>query len=61
MQFSVDVGDLTRSEQKILEFINTNRDTFLYLSIGQLAQALDMSDATVSRFARHEAFCQVLF
>ena len=45
MQFSVDVGDLTRSEQKILEFINTNRDTFLYLSIGQLAQALDMSDA----------------
>lgn len=53
MQFSVDVGDLTRSEQKILEFINTNRDTFLYLSIGQLAQALDMSDATVSRFARH--------
>ena len=53
MQFSVDVGDLTRAEQKILEFINTNRDTFLYLSIGQLAQALDMSDATVSRFARH--------
>ena len=32
MQFSVDVGDLTRAEQKILEFINTNRDTFLYLS-----------------------------
>lgn len=30
MQFSVDVGDMTRSEQKILEFINTNRDTFLY-------------------------------
>lgn len=53
MQFSVDVGDLTRAEQKILEFINTNQDTFLYLSIGQLAQALDMSDATVSRFARH--------
>lgn len=53
MQFSVDAGDLTRAEQKILEFINTNQDTFLYLSIGQLAQALDMSDATVSRFARH--------
>lgn len=33
MQFSVDVGDLTRAEQKILEFINTNRDTFLYLSL----------------------------
>ena len=40
-------------EQKDLEFISTNRDTFLYLSIGQLARALDMSDATVSRFARH--------
>lgn len=46
-------GDLTRAEQKILDYINTNTDTFLFLSIGQLAQRLGLSDATVSRFARH--------
>ena len=46
-------GELTRAEQKILDFINTNTDSFLFLTIGQLAQRLDLSDATVSRFARH--------
>lgn len=46
-------GELTRAEQKILDYINTNPDTFLFLSIGQLAQRLELSDATVSRFARH--------
>ena len=33
--------------------INTNTDTFLFSSIGQLAERLKLSDATVSRFARH--------
>ena len=46
-------GELTRAEQKILDYINTNTDTFLFLSIGQLAERLELSDATVSRFARH--------
>ena len=46
-------GELTRAEQKILDYINTNTDAFLFLSIGQLAQRLELSDATVSRFARH--------
>ena len=46
-------GELTRAEQKILDYINTNTDTFLFSSIGQLAQRLEISDATVSRFARH--------
>lgn len=49
----VSPGNLTRAEQKILDYINTNADTFLFLSIGQLAQRLGLSDATVSRFARH--------
>ena len=30
-------GELTRAEQKILDYINTNTDTFLFSSIGQLA------------------------
>ena len=34
-------GELTRAEQKILDYINTNTDTFLFLSIGQLAERLD--------------------
>lgn len=46
-------GELTRAEQKILDYINTNTDTFLFSSIGQLAERLELSDATVSRFARH--------
>ena len=33
-------GELTRAEQKILDYINTNTDTFLFLSIGQLAERL---------------------
>lgn len=50
---AVSPGELTRAEQKILDYINTNPDAFLFSSIGQLAQRLELSDATVSRFARH--------
>lgn len=50
---AISPGDLTRAEQKILDYINTNTDAFLFSSIGQLARRLDLSDATVSRFARH--------
>ena len=50
---AVSPGELTRAEQKILDYINTNTDAFLFSSIGQLSQRLGLSDATVSRFARH--------
>lgn len=53
LYLSVPVEELTPAEQKILNYINTNPDAFLFLSIGQLAQQLGLSDATVSRFARH--------
>lgn len=53
LRLSTPAGELTRAEQKILDYINTNTDTFLFSSIGQLAQRLELSDATVSRFARH--------
>lgn len=53
LRLSTPAGELTRAEQKILDYINTNTDTFLFSSIGQLAQQLELSDATVSRFARH--------
>lgn len=53
LQLPISASELTRAEQKILDFINTNTDTFLFLSIGQLAKRLEISDATLSRFARH--------
>lgn len=53
LQLAISPGELTRAEQKILDYINTNPDTFLFSSIRQLAQRLGLSDATVSRFARH--------
>ena len=45
LQLPVSSAELTRAEQKILDFINTNPDTFLFSSIGQLAQQLELSDA----------------
>lgn len=53
LSLPVPPGELTRAEQKILDYVNTNPDTFLFLTIGQLARQLEVSDATVSRFARH--------
>ena len=53
LNLAISSGELTRAEQKILDYINTNTDAFLFSSIGQLAQRLGLSDATVSRFARH--------
>lgn len=44
---------LTANEAALLEFINQHSDQFLFLSIAQLAETLSMSEATVSRFARH--------
>lgn len=38
LRLPVSAGELTRAEQKILDYINTNMDSFLYLPIGQLAQ-----------------------
>lgn len=53
LSLAISPGELTRAEQKILNYINTNTDSFLLSSIGQLSQHLGISDATVSRFARH--------
>ena len=44
---------LTATEQGIVEYIAAHRDEFLCMTIGQLSAALHISEATVSRFARH--------
>lgn len=53
LSLAVSPEEWTRADQKILDYINTNPDLFLFSTIGQLARRLDLSDATVSRFARH--------
>lgn len=53
MQFPAMPAGFTKAEQKILEYIGSHTDVFLFLSIGQLAARLGVSDATISRFARH--------
>ena len=44
---------LTSTELRILEYIEHQREAFLFMTIGQLAQQLNVSEATISRFVRH--------
>lgn len=44
---------LTRADALILDYISNNTEGFLFSSIGQLARALSLSEATISRFVRH--------
>ena len=53
MQYRNPKRRYTRSDKKILEFIEESTEEFLFMSIGQLAERLEMSEATISRFARH--------
>lgn len=48
---------LTAAEQAILEYITGHRDEFLCMTIGQLSAELNLSEATISRFARHVGCC----
>ena len=49
-------ANYTKTEQQIIEFICQNPSSFLTLSISQLARRLEVSDATISRFARHAGY-----
>ena len=49
-------SNYTKTEQQIIEFICQNPSSFLTLSISQLARRLEVSDATISRFARHAGY-----
>ena len=46
-------GKYTKSDRRIMDFVEDYTDEFLFMSIGQLAERLGMSEATVSRCARH--------
>ena len=44
---------LTAAEKTIMEYMIGHKEEFIFMSIGQLANTLNVSDATISRFARH--------
>ena len=46
-------GKYTKSDEKILEFMESHTDEFLFMSIGEVAKRLEVSEATISRAARH--------
>ena len=48
---------LTAAEQMIIEYITGHRDEFLCMNIGQLSEELNISEAKISRFARHVGCC----
>jgi DNA-binding MurR/RpiR family transcriptional regulator len=53
LQFPNMPAVFTKAEQKIMEYICNHTDVFLFMTIGQLSAYLELSDATLSRFARH--------
>jgi DNA-binding MurR/RpiR family transcriptional regulator len=48
--------ELTKSEKQIASFLRTNQEEAAFLSAGQVAERLDVSEATVIRFARTLGF-----
>ena len=46
----------TKSEKRIAQFINQNQDDVAFLSAGEIADRLQISEATVVRFARTLGF-----
>lgn len=48
--------ELTKTDRRILDFISGHPEEFLFSSIGQLAERLQVSEATISRFARHAGY-----
>ena len=48
--------DLTKSEKRIANYLSQNQDDAAFLSAGEIAERLDLSEATMVRFARTIGF-----
>src|SRR5512142_1682898 len=48
--------ELTKSEKRIANYLNQNQDEAAFLSAGEIAERLDLSEATMVRFARTIGF-----
>ena len=53
MNYPVTPREFTKTEHRIAEYIAANTEAFLFMGIAQLSETLNISEATVSRFARH--------
>ncbi|MBA4383912.1 MAG: hypothetical protein C0410_04195 [Anaerolinea sp.] len=51
-QVSNNFDGLTKSEKQIANFLRNNQNDAAFLSAGEIAESLDISEATVVRFAR---------
>lgn len=49
-------NDLTKSEKRIADFLRKNQEEASFLSAGEIAERLDLSEATLVRFARTLGF-----
>ncbi len=49
-------NELTKSEKQIADYVRKNQEESAFLSISELAQRLDLSEATLVRFARSLGF-----
>ncbi len=49
-------SELTKSERQIADYLRKNQEESAFLSVGELAQRLDLSEATLVRFARSLGF-----
>jgi DNA-binding MurR/RpiR family transcriptional regulator len=54
--FAAHDSDFTKSEKKIADFMRRNMDEAAFLSAAEVAQRLDISEATMVRFARTLGF-----
>ena len=54
--FFQQMANYTNTQQEIIDFICRNPGTFLTASISQLAERLGISDASLSRLARHAGY-----
>ena len=48
--------DLTKSEKRIADYMRQNQDEAAFLSAGEIAEQLELSEATMVRFARTLGF-----
>lgn len=53
LQFPQLPAKLTQTDSRILEYLEGHREEVLFMSIGQLSAQLQVSEASISRFARH--------
>ena len=56
MEINARSAKLTSAETRIVDYIMCNPSRFILLAINQVADELEISEATISRFVRHCGF-----